>query len=71
MNNLYVFILHLRSKLIYTDLGNCVALYYGANSMSDTWVDEEYQAIRFSAEIEKKYSNVRYTISDEKGRMNY
>ena len=39
--------------------------------MSDTWVDEEYQAIRFSAEIEEKYPNVRYTISDEKGSMNY
>ena len=45
------------------ELADCNGvLYYGANSMSDTWVDEEYQAIRFSAEIEEKYPNVRYTM---------
>ena len=37
-------------------------LYYGVNSASNMWVDEEYQALRFSAEIEEKYPNVRYTI---------
>lgn len=37
-------------------------VYYGVNSMSNMWVDEEYQALRFSKEIDEKYPNVRYTI---------
>jgi UDP-2,3-diacylglucosamine pyrophosphatase LpxH len=37
-------------------------LYYGANSMTNMWVDEDYQAFRFSKEIDEKYPNVRYTI---------
>ena len=30
--------------------------------MSNMWVDEEFEAKRFSPETEEKYPNVRYTI---------